>query len=102
MKFLADEGVDRQIVDMLRAAGHTVQYVAEMESGIADDLVLNRANEQGALLITEDKDFGELVFRQALVHHGVTLVRLHGLSSEAKAQIVADAIAQHGSELPSA
>lgn len=63
MNPLADEGVERAIVDRLRQGGHGVMYVAEMEPGIDDDIVLDRANKQNAILITADKDFGELVFR---------------------------------------
>jgi len=102
MNLLADEGVDGQIVAQLRLQGHTVLYVAEMEPGISDETVLERANAHGALLITEDKDFGELVYRQGLVHLGVVLVRLAGLVSATKGQIVADAITQHESETPNA
>lgn len=64
MNFLADENVDQQIVDQLRKNGHDVLYVIEMEPGISDDEVLARANRRGALLLTADKDFGELIFRQ--------------------------------------
>lgn len=71
MNLLADEGVDKQIVEQLRRDSHDVLYVAEMEPGITDEIVLKRANEHNALLITEDKDFGELVFRQQLLHTGV-------------------------------
>jgi predicted nuclease of predicted toxin-antitoxin system len=63
MNILADESVDRQIVERLRQDGHEVLYIAEMEPSIEDDLVLERANERSALLVTADKDFGELVFR---------------------------------------
>jgi len=76
MNLLADEGVDRQIVAQLRQIGHQVLYIAEMEPGISDDEVLERANENEALLITLDKDFGELVFRQKKVKAGVILVGL--------------------------
>ncbi|MGI8549585.1 MAG: DUF5615 family PIN-like protein [Dehalococcoidia bacterium] len=55
MNLLADEGVERQIVDRLRLDGHIVLYVAEMEPSIGDDVVLQRANEHTALLVTEDK-----------------------------------------------
>ena len=44
MNFLADESVDYQIVDRLRQEGHLVRYIAEMEAGICDDVVLNLAN----------------------------------------------------------
>lgn len=63
MNLLADEGVERQIVERLRQAGHDVWYIAEMEPGIADDVILAQANASQALLITLDKDFGELVYR---------------------------------------
>ena len=63
MNLLADESVDEQIVQRLRREGIDVSYVAEMEPGIPDELVLTRSNETDALLLTADKDFGELVFR---------------------------------------
>ena len=70
-----------------------------MEPGIPDDVVLNRANERSALLITADKDFGELVFRQELVNSGVVLLRLTGLSLETKAGIVAGVLRERDTEL---
>ncbi len=100
MNLLADENLESQIVRRLRADGHLVLYVAEMEPSISDDLVLQRANEHGALLITEDHDFGELVFRQRLVHLGVVLVRLPGLAPETKAALVSVAISAHAAEMP--
>ena len=63
MNLLADESVDGAIVDRLRADNHAVPYVAEMAPGIDDDTVLQRAMRNGALLLTGDRDFGELVFR---------------------------------------
>jgi len=100
MNLLIDESVDRQIVARLRQEGHDVSYVAEMEPGITDDLVLSRANEKDALLVTADKDFGELVFRQGQINAGVLLVRLLGLSSDKKAEIVAAAIREYEADLP--
>ena len=102
MNFLADESVDRQIVERLRQGGHQVWYVAEMEPGISDDAVLDLANQEDALLLTADKDFGELVFRQRRLAPGVVLVRLAGLSPTSKAAIVASAVHLHGAELPHA
>ncbi|HET6382614.1 MAG TPA: DUF5615 family PIN-like protein [Armatimonadota bacterium] len=76
---MADENIEQQVVERLRQDGHAVLYVAEMEPGIPDELVLQRANDERSMLITGDKDFGELVFRQGLVHLGVVLIRLAGL-----------------------
>lgn len=64
MTFLADEGVDRQIVERLRQDGYEVLYVAEMSPGIMDEIVLMQSRTAASVLITSDKDFGELVFRQ--------------------------------------
>jgi len=101
MNILADESVERQVVEHLRQDGHAVLYVAEMEPGITDDVVLNRANEKLALLMTADKDLGELIFhQQQLSSGGVVLLRLAGLSADRKASIVSAAVSQHADELP--
>ncbi|WP_338825172.1 hypothetical protein MHOCP_07180 [Moorella humiferrea] len=89
MNFVADESVDRDIVIAMRACGHRVAYVAEMIPGITDEAVLDLANELQAVLITSDKDFGEIVFRQRRVTAGVVLVRLMALPQETKARLVA-------------
>ncbi|MEA2052875.1 MAG: DUF5615 family PIN-like protein [Euryarchaeota archaeon] len=99
MKFLADECIDRQIVDRLRQEHHEVLYVAELEPGITDDEVMNLANQENSLLLTADKDFGELIFRQGKITRGVILVRLAGLSPIVKAEVIADAIKDHAGEL---
>ena len=102
MKFLADESVDEPIVARLRKDGHSVAYVAELSPGISDDEVLTFANSQQAILLTMDKDFGELVFRLGRVHAGVVLARFSGLDASMKAELVSQAIKNHGSELPGA
>lgn len=99
MKLLADEGVDRQIVDRLRSEGHNVSYVADMTPGIPDEEALALANHEERTLLTADKDFGELVFRQGMISTGVVLARLAGLSPERKANVVSLAIAEHSAEL---
>lgn len=99
MKLFADESVDRQIVARLREEGHGVGYVAETAPGSSDERVLDQANSEQAVLLTADKDFGELVFRQRQIAHGVILVRLAGVPPESKADIVALEIARHSSEL---
>jgi predicted nuclease of predicted toxin-antitoxin system len=99
MKFLADENMDAAIVDRLRQVGHQVWYVLEMEPGIPDEEVLALANREGAVLITADKDFGELVFRLRSITTGVILIRLAGLSTLAKIDIIIMTIQEHESEL---
>jgi predicted nuclease of predicted toxin-antitoxin system len=99
LKIVADESVDKQIVNRLRSDGHDVLFIAELDPGIDDDTVLLRSRESNAVLLTADKDFGELVFRQRLLHSGVVLIRLAGLEAETKAELVATAFEQHADEL---
>ena len=99
MRLIADEGVDRAIVLRLRGDGHAVDHVAEMAPGIDDGRVLDLARGGSALLVTADKDFGELVFRQRLLSSGVLLLRLSGLPASAKAEHVARALHAHEREL---
>lgn len=102
MNFVADEGIDTQIVARLRQEGHQVWYVAEMAPGVSDTAVLNLANQETAVLLTFDKDFGDLVYRQQRVTQGIVLLRLHGLPAEQKADLVIAMVQRHSSELPKA
>lgn len=99
MRFLSDEGVDAAIVGALRSEGHDVRWMAEELEGTKDDVVLAAAVGDARILITEDKDFGELVYRQRLHHRGVVLVRVDGISNAEKARVVARAIREHETDL---
>jgi len=96
---LCDEGVDHPIVEQLRRDGFEVLYVAEMSPGIPDEEVLAEANQRRALLITADKDFGELVFRQGKIATGVLLLRLAGRTEEEKIIAVSAVLREHGAEM---
>lgn len=78
MNILADESVDGPIVARLRSDGHNVQYGAELDPGIPDEQVLGLARLDNTLLLTADKDFGELIFRQGYIKRGIVLFRLAG------------------------
>ena len=94
MLFVADENLDWPIIEQLRVDGHTVIAVVELSPGISDPDVLAIANQHDAVLLTADKDFGELVYRRQQLSTGVVLVRLAGLPPQRKAQLVASAVAQ--------
>lgn len=102
MRFLADESVDRQIVDRLRQDGYRVDYVAEMFPGVTDDVGLQFANQDNAILITGDKDFGELVYRQRRISPGIILIRMAGLHRNQKAEITAKTIRAREAEIDKA
>ncbi|MGH7471758.1 MAG: DUF5615 family PIN-like protein [Longimicrobiales bacterium] len=100
MNLVCDEGVERQIVEQLREDGHSVVYVAELDPSIPDPDVLALSVEQAAPLVTNDKDFGELVYRQRLASTGVVLLRLAGLSATAKSAAVSRAVRDHAADIP--
>ena len=76
MKFLADECCDTDLVKSLREAGHDVTYVLEFKAGANDDEILLEAYSEGRILLTEDKDFGELVYRLMKPSKGIILMRI--------------------------
>ena len=73
-----------------------------MDPGISDDKVLSMANESKAILLTSDRDFGDLVIRQGRLTNGIVLIRLAGLSSTKKAELTSSIIKQHAKEIQKA
>lgn len=99
MKLVADADVNDHIVMRLREDGHDVISVAEIGPRIPDDVVLATAVREEAVLITSDKDFGELVVLEQHVSTGVLLLRLGALHPIRRAAIVSAAIEEHGERL---
>jgi len=84
MRILANENIAGAVVSALRACGHDVVSVKESMRGVADRSVLTRAQADGRLVLTCDKDFGELAVRLGLpADSGVVLLRLGGRNPEA-------------------
>ena len=100
MTLVADESVDRPVIDRLRLDGHVVTAVAEVCPGATDPDVLQLATASGVVLITSDTDFGELVFKAGQAAVGVVLLRLTGLSPDGKATVTSNAVQTHGNQLP--
>jgi predicted nuclease of predicted toxin-antitoxin system len=77
MRFLADENFPRLAVEALRVSGHDVTWVRIEGPGSTDLQVLDRARAEARILLTFDKDFGELVLKRGLgASHGVVLFRI--------------------------
>ena len=84
IKFLVDENVDFPVVQFLRNEGFDVASVAEGYPSIDDASILKRAYEEKRIVVTNDKDFGNLVFELNLKAKGIILFRLEDQSSRAK------------------
>ncbi len=79
LKFLADESCDFGVVRALRNAGHDVVAICEFAKRMDDPDVIDLSVREERLLITEDKDFGQLVFAHGRAACGVILLRFPGL-----------------------
>jgi len=99
MEFIVDESTGRAVVEYLRSVGHDVLAVAEAMPQADDRDILARAVSEGRILVTNDKDFGELVFRSGQAHHGVVLLRLHDESSTNRVHVVKAVLEQHADRL---
>jgi predicted nuclease of predicted toxin-antitoxin system len=99
MRFLADESCDFAVVRALRAAGHEVVTVAEVARGAGDGRVIGLATETGSILLTEDKDFGQLVFASGQGKSGVVLFRFPGAARRQLQVAAVDLVQQFGERL---
>lgn len=88
MKFIADENLGIRVPEYLKGQGFDIITVKDIARGKPDADILKIANEEDRILITLDKDFGELVFRDKLIHSGVILLRLKDESVENKKRIL--------------
>lgn len=88
IKIVIDESVDYAVVDRLKKNDFDVYAIIDEQPSISDKEVLSIAINKNALLITEDKDFGELVFRFKLLHKGILLIRMLNAKSIEKSEAV--------------
>lgn len=99
MIVLADENIHRVIAVRLAEAGHNVVHIGELSPSITDEEVLAIAVERHALLVTNDTDFGELVFIRGARHAGVLMLRLEDMPFVEQAELVVQTLGGHGEAL---
>ena len=99
LSLLADENIDQRLVSSLRLAGIFVYSVAESSPGITDEEVMTLSENLSAMILTDDKDFGEIVFRKQRSCRGIVLLRLTGVDYSRKADHVIQVIDRYGSEM---
>ncbi|MBI4451577.1 DUF5615 family PIN-like protein [Candidatus Woesearchaeota archaeon] len=88
LKFLVDESTGSAVATALRRAGYDTISVAEIASGASDETVLDLARAQERILVTNDKDFGELIFRHRQPSAGVILLRLRVDTKQNRSTVV--------------
>lgn len=99
MQLLADENCDFAIVRGLRSAGHDVTSIAESSHGASDEQVIDLARSERRLLITEDKDFGQLVFSAVRENSGVLLIRYPAVARSGLIDAILTLLSERGEAL---
>lgn len=99
MKLLADENVGLEVVNNLRKNSHDVVSAIEEFPSEADIALLKKAFRQNRVLITSDKDFGELIYKQRLPHKGVILLRLVDETNKNKIRVLSNLFRKYTDEL---
>jgi len=88
MRFLVDECTGPKVAAWLRGEGHEVFSVFDEARGIEDDQVIQKAYDENWILITNDKDFGEKVYREQRAHRGIIFMRLEDERPANKIQVL--------------
>ena len=99
MRFLADECCDFAAVRALRAHGHDVLAVNEFQQSFVDKDVMDLALAENRILLTEDKDFGWLVFAGRMDSPGVILIRFPAFARSLLAEAVLKLVGEYASQL---
>ena len=98
-KFIVDECTGMAVVYFLRQQGYDTIAVSEIMPQAIDVDILRRAVAEERIVVTNDKDFGDMVYRDKRVHAGVLLLRLGDDRAEVKVRMVAAVLADHIDEL---
>ncbi|MBI3036189.1 DUF5615 family PIN-like protein [Candidatus Woesearchaeota archaeon] len=88
MLFLVDESTGKMLAALLAGAGHDVVFAGDIMPSASDEEVLAKAESEGRILISDDKDFGELVVRMQKPSTGVILLRTLGINPKIRADTV--------------
>src|ERR671914_749032 len=99
MRFLADESCDFAVVLALRSADHDVVAIAEVSPREEDPFVMDRAVKDRRILVTEDKDFGQLVYARLQKTGGVIFIRFPARARRSLPAAVVELVRRRGESL---
>jgi predicted nuclease of predicted toxin-antitoxin system len=100
MRFLVDECTGPKVAEWLRGQGHEVFSVFDEARGMEDDDVLDKTYAENWILITQDKDFGGMIFRERRPHRGVIFMRLEDERSANKIKVLRRLLELYEDKLP--
>lgn len=100
LRFLVDESVSGDVIEYLRSSGYDVVAIVEVAKGARDQVILIRAVNEERILITIDKDFGDLVFHSGQSHVGVLLFRLKDETGSNQVRVLSSVLDRYAGRLP--
>lgn len=100
MNVLVDVSAGQTVADLIRSLGHDTAFVRDRDPSMPDVDILAWAVAEDRLVVTMDKDFGELVYRSGQPHAGVLLLRLEAARLAERIRVVTDIFTNHGADLP--
>ena len=99
LKFLVDVGVGKSIEDFLSQSGYDTKAVRKIDPCLEDKKIIRIATSENRMVITMDKDFGELVYHSGMPHSGVLLLRLEDAVGSMKLQVVKHIIEKYSHQI---
>jgi predicted nuclease of predicted toxin-antitoxin system len=99
LKFLIDVGVGKLVEQYLFNNGHEVVSVRDLDPRMPDEEIIKIAFDEDRIIITMDKDFGELVYHFSIAHAGVILLRLEDADGIEKTKVVSNILKDYSSQL---
>jgi predicted nuclease of predicted toxin-antitoxin system len=100
VRFLVDESTGPAVAEWLRERGHEVFSVYDEARGMEDDDIIEKAAAENWILMTNDKDFGEKVYRERRPHKGVVLLRLDDERAAVKIKTIQQMLKSYADRLP--
>lgn len=99
LRFLVDVGVGKGIEKYLQKMGFDIKAVRDIDSRMEDEDIIRYAVSENRMVITMDKDFGELVYHSSMAHNGVLLLRLEDAIGSEKLQVIKYIIGNHSDKI---
>lgn len=99
MRFMVDECTGSAVAEWLRGEKHEVFSVYDEARGLDDNTIIQKAFTENWMLITNDKDFGEKIYREGYLHRGVILLRLDDERANAKIKVLRQLLRSYGDRL---
>jgi len=99
IKFIADVNIEKRIVDYLLENGYDVKWIPDYNCEMTDEELLKVASEEGRILVTNDKDFGELTFLQKKHSTGIVLIRVKSQQTIVKLELLIKLLSKYSEKI---